>query len=99
MCAAPTYESIDVQDLQVGMVVHLDGGWMAHPFPLSRFKISSAAQIATIRSLGLKRVRWEPQFSDVVGSPSEEDDAASPAEGPQPAADAAAGVADAAALA
>ena len=41
---------------------------MAHPFPLSRFKIASADQIATIRSLGLKRVRWEPRFSDVGGA-------------------------------
>ena len=66
MCATTTHELIDIQDLRVGMVVHLDGGWMAHPFPLSRFKISSAEQIATIRSLGLKRVRWEPHFSDVA---------------------------------
>ncbi len=66
MCASPTYELIDVQDLRVGMVVHLDGGWMAHPFPLSRFKISSQQQIATIRSLGPNRVRWEPQFGDIA---------------------------------
>jgi putative nucleotidyltransferase with HDIG domain len=66
MRAPPTHELIDVQDLRVGMVVHLDGGWMAHPFPLSRFKIASAEQITTIRSLGLKRVRWEPHASDVI---------------------------------
>jgi putative nucleotidyltransferase with HDIG domain len=68
MSATTPYELIDVQDLRVGMVVHLDGGWMAHPFPLSRFKIASAEQIATIRSLGLKRVRWEPQFSDATAA-------------------------------
>jgi putative nucleotidyltransferase with HDIG domain len=67
--SAPTpHELIDVQALRVGMVVHLDGGWMAHPFPLSRFKISSVDQIATIRSLGMKRVRWEPRFSDVAAA-------------------------------
>ncbi|KNZ31366.1 MAG: phosphohydrolase [Methylibium sp. NZG] len=66
MCATPTHELIDVHDLQIGMVVHLDGGWMAHPFPLSRFKIVSSDQIATIRSLGLKQVRWEPLASDVA---------------------------------
>ncbi|GAB4555135.1 MAG: HD-GYP domain-containing protein [Rhizobacter sp.] len=48
---------------------------MSHPFPLSSFKIGSAAQIATIRSLGKQRVRWSPEKSDVdapqitVGSP------------------------------
>jgi len=37
---------------------------MSHPFPLSSFKIGSAAQIATIRSLGKQRVRWSPDKSD-----------------------------------
>ncbi|MET0334429.1 MAG: HD domain-containing phosphohydrolase [Rhizobacter sp.] len=50
--------------LRIGMFVHLDGGWMSHPFPLSSFKIGSAAQIATIRSLGRPRVRWSPEKSD-----------------------------------
>ncbi|NUZ04856.1 HD-GYP domain-containing protein [Piscinibacter koreensis] len=57
---------IDVQALRVGMFVHLDMGWMSHPFPTSSFKISSPAQIATIRSLGLKRVYWSPQQSDAT---------------------------------
>jgi HD-GYP domain-containing protein (c-di-GMP phosphodiesterase class II) len=51
------------------MFVHLDGGWMSHPFPLSSFRISSADQIATIRSLGLKQVRWNPQQSDPPAPP------------------------------
>ncbi|HEX3139878.1 MAG TPA: HD domain-containing phosphohydrolase, partial [Rhizobacter sp.] len=38
---------------------------MSHPFPLSSFKIGSAAQISTIRSLGKQRVRWSPERSDV----------------------------------
>jgi putative nucleotidyltransferase with HDIG domain len=56
--------TIDVRELRVGMYVHLDLGWMSHPFPLSSFKISSAEQIAKIRSLGLKQVRWSPDKSD-----------------------------------
>jgi len=55
---------IDVAQLRIGMFVHLDGGWMSHPFPLSSFKIGSSAQIATIRSLGKQRVRWSPEKSD-----------------------------------
>lgn len=46
------------------MFVHLDLGWMSHPFALSSFKIADANQIATIRSLGLARVRWSPEQSD-----------------------------------
>ena len=60
-----TPQLVDVQALRVGMYVHLDVGWMSHPFPLSSFKITSPQQLATIRSLGLKRVRWNPQQSDV----------------------------------
>ncbi len=56
-------QTIAVQDLRVGMYVHLDLGWMAHPFPLSSFRIVSADQIATIRGLGLKQLRWVPEKS------------------------------------
>ena len=44
--------TIDVQSLRVGMFIHLDLGWMTHPFPLSSFRISSPQQVETIRSLG-----------------------------------------------
>jgi putative nucleotidyltransferase with HDIG domain len=70
--ASPT-DLIDVQALRVGMFVHLDVGWMKHPFPLSSFRITNAAQVATIRSLGLRTVRWSPQRSDLA---PEEADAA-----------------------
>ncbi|MEP7056519.1 MAG: HD domain-containing phosphohydrolase [Caldimonas sp.] len=50
--------------LCVGMFVHLDVGWMAHPFPLNSFKITSPQQVATIRGLGLTSVHWCPQQSD-----------------------------------
>jgi putative nucleotidyltransferase with HDIG domain len=62
---APT-DLIDVDSVRVGMFIHLDMGWMSHPFPLSSFKVTSAQQVATLRSLGLKRVRWSPQQSDSV---------------------------------
>jgi len=48
------------------MFVHLDLGWMSHPFALSSFRIADASQIATIRSLGLARVRWSPDKSESV---------------------------------
>ena len=65
MKAATLTPEIDVQALRVGMFVHLDVGWMSHPFPLSSFRITTPAQVATIRSLGLARVRWSPQDSDL----------------------------------
>jgi len=57
--------TVSVHDLKVGMYVHLDLGWMSHPFPLSSFRIASAEQIATIRGLGLQRVRWVPEKSEI----------------------------------
>jgi putative nucleotidyltransferase with HDIG domain len=55
--------TIDVEELRVGMYIHLDVGWMSHPFPLSSFRIHDAEQISTIRGLGLKRLRWSPERS------------------------------------
>lgn len=63
---------IDVDDLCVGMYIYLDLGWMGHPFALNHFKIISADQIETIRTLGLKRLRWSPDKSDLAAP---EDDA------------------------
>lgn len=59
---APLY--VDVHQLKVGMYVHLDVGWMAHPFAMSSFRIASDDHIATIRGLGLQQVRWDPSRSD-----------------------------------
>ena len=51
-------ESVAVQDLQVGMYIHLDLGWMSHPFPVSSFVLESQHDIERVRSLGLRQLRW-----------------------------------------
>jgi putative nucleotidyltransferase with HDIG domain len=84
MTSAATQETIDVTALRVGMFVHLDLGWMSHPFPLSNFRIASDDQIATIRSLGLKRVRWSRQQSDGVQAPAPGEAVPNPGTGPAP---------------
>lgn len=56
---------IDVSQLKLGMFIHLDLGWMSHPFPLSSFKLSSDEQLAILRRLGLKQVRWSPGKSEL----------------------------------
>lgn len=55
---------IDMQHLRAGLYVHLDLGWMDHPFAFSHFKITTPEQIATLRGLGLARVRYSPGRSD-----------------------------------
>lgn len=73
---------IDVGKLRIGMFVHLDVGWMAHPFPFGSFKIKTQEQIDIIRGLGVAQVRFSPRMSDVEGLA---DDAAA-ADGSGPAA-------------
>ncbi|HEU5294069.1 MAG TPA: DUF3391 domain-containing protein [Burkholderiaceae bacterium] len=58
-----TSAKIAVDQLRVGVFVHLDLGWWAHPFALSSFKLTSHDQIATLRQLGLAHVRWSPDKS------------------------------------
>lgn len=62
--------TIEIEHLRVGMFIHLDLGWWAHPFALSNFQLTSPAQIDTLRSLGLERVRWSPDKSQVIETPS-----------------------------
>ncbi|HSM20621.1 MAG TPA: DUF3391 domain-containing protein, partial [Rubrivivax sp.] len=62
--------TVAIDELSVGMYIHLEGGWLSHPFPLSSFRISSPEQIATLRGLGLARVRWVPEKSDPPPAPA-----------------------------
>jgi putative nucleotidyltransferase with HDIG domain len=55
---------IDVGQLQVGMYVHLDLGWMDHPFSVSNFKLKDEEQISKIKKIGLKKLRYDPKRSD-----------------------------------
>ncbi len=55
---------IEVDQLCVGIYVHLDLGWLDHSFPLNSFKIKSLEQIAAIKQLGLKTIRASPARSD-----------------------------------
>lgn len=73
-------ERIAVTLLRVGMFVHLDVGWMNHPFRVSNFVIESQEQLALLQSLGLKYVRWSPGLSVDPAQPPEP-----PAEAPAPA--------------
>jgi HD-GYP domain-containing protein (c-di-GMP phosphodiesterase class II) len=55
---------IHASGLRIGMFIHLNVGWMSHPFPLSSFKLTTPEQIGTIRSLGLSKLTWSPDRSD-----------------------------------
>jgi putative nucleotidyltransferase with HDIG domain len=65
---------IDVCQLQVGLYVHLDLGWMDHPFALSNFKLKDEEQILKIKKIGLKKLRYDPKRSDCSPLPIPEND-------------------------
>ena len=54
-----------IEELRIGIYVHLDGGWLSHPFPMSSFRVCTEQQLAILRGLGLKQVRWVPEKSDL----------------------------------
>ena len=79
----PDNPTITVDQLRVGLYVVLDLSWFEHPFAFSHFKIKSEDQIRTLRSLGLKTVRYNPALSDISPPlPSTQPEATAP---PQPA--------------
>lgn len=84
---------IDVADLRPGVYVYLDVGWMGHPFALNSFRINSVEQIATIRGLGIERIRYSPEqtiseeeFERTVAGASRQPTQAADPQGPQDAA-------------
>ena len=57
-------ESVSADRLCIGLYVHLDSGWMSHPFLFNQFKIKNQAQLDTLRRLGIKNFRYDPSRSD-----------------------------------
>jgi putative nucleotidyltransferase with HDIG domain len=86
MSATVATPAIAVEQLRVGMYVHLDVGWLAHPFPLSSFRIDRPEQIDTIRALGLAQVRWSPALSEPAAGSAAGDAARTAAAAPADAA-------------
>ncbi len=62
---------ISPDQLCVGLYVHLDLGWMQHPFVFRNFKIKNEEQIDRVRALNLRQIRYDPLRSDVVPGASE----------------------------
>ncbi|MCX7626947.1 MAG: DUF3391 domain-containing protein [Methylophilaceae bacterium] len=58
----PSY--ITPEQLCIGLYIHLDLGWMDHPFTFNNFKIKSDEQIREIRALNLEKIRYDPLRSD-----------------------------------
>ncbi|XZG70687.1 HD-GYP domain-containing protein [Chitinibacteraceae bacterium HSL-7] len=61
---------IAVQQLTVGLYVHLDLDWMHHPFSFSSFRIRSEDQIRQIAALGLHEISYDPRRSSAQPLPT-----------------------------
>jgi putative nucleotidyltransferase with HDIG domain len=59
-----TNHYIGIDQICVGLYIHLDLSWMNHPFTLSNFKIHNEDQIEKIKQIGLKKLRYDPKRSE-----------------------------------
>lgn len=64
MCSAPITVNVPVEQLCVGLYVHLDVAWLDHSFALNSFKIKTEQEVQALRQLGLKSIRVNPAKSD-----------------------------------
>lgn len=83
MSNAPITRTISVDQLCIGLYVHLDVGWLEHSFARNSFKIKSNEQIAAIKQLGIKNIRVEPAKCDGRPLPLNTDPAAVAAPEPE----------------
>ena len=60
---------VTMDQLAIGLYVYLDLKWFQHPFAFNNFRIKDEDQISTIRSLGLKRLRYDPARSETRPPP------------------------------
>lgn len=56
---------ISVNRLRPGMHIHLELGWLDHPFPFNSFKIHDEKQLEALLNLGLKEVIFIREKSDI----------------------------------
>ena len=57
--------TIPIDQVQIGLYIHLDLKWFQHPFAFSHFKVKTEDQLQTLRGLGIDTVRVDPALSDV----------------------------------
>ena len=64
---------VHIDQLQIGLFISLDLGWLEHPFLVNSFLIKSEEQLATLRELGLRMVSYDPQRSLIQPLPLEQE--------------------------
>jgi putative nucleotidyltransferase with HDIG domain len=57
--------TIPIDQVQIGLYIHLDLKWFQHPFAFSHFKVKTEDQLRILHGLGLATVRVDPALSDI----------------------------------
>ena len=65
--------TIPVDQVQIGLYIHLDLKWFQHPFAFSHFKVKTEDQLRILHGLGLATVRVDPALSDIPVPPPDSD--------------------------
>ena len=60
---------VTMDQLEIGLYVHIDLKWFEHPFAFNNFKIKDQEQVKIIKSLGLRKIRYDPAKSDLKPPP------------------------------
>ena len=71
MTVSDSLPLVHLDQLQAGMFVSLDMGWLEHPFLVNSFLIKNDKQLASLRELGLHMVAYDPQRSTTQPRPLE----------------------------
>jgi HD-GYP domain-containing protein (c-di-GMP phosphodiesterase class II) len=79
-------QRIHVDQLQVGVHIHLTENWRNHPFLFSSFKIRKQDQIEALKAAGVEFVDWDADRSDRPPSDRTETSRPEPRPAPTPAA-------------
>ncbi len=58
------YIPLKLCELRVGLFIKLECSWWNHPFAKSKFKITSANEIKTIKNISKVKVFYDPDLSD-----------------------------------
>jgi HD-GYP domain-containing protein (c-di-GMP phosphodiesterase class II) len=80
-----SFVEIPIQEVKIGMFIHLDLHWWKHPFLHNSFVIRSGKEVEQIKKSGLKLIRYDPEKSLPEGAVSEEIASADKAPAPAPA--------------
>ena len=66
-----SFKKIKVNNLELGMYVHIPIPWYDHPFLTNQFAIKSQEDLASIKELGLQEVEYDPAQSTRITAPSQ----------------------------